>query len=157
MCEKYEEGPLHLSIQKGTVLHVASFYEKTDLVLKLLDQIRTTNKITGLTVRNDIGNTVLHDAAASDLMVGAAREMLSLAPELLVSRNNSGETAVFRAVRFGQIKMFDFLEEKIEERRGEMEEDEWKRICWKEDGTTVLHIAVLFEHFGQLSLFPHLN
>ncbi|XAR65703.1 hypothetical protein NMG60_11009894 [Bertholletia excelsa] len=28
-----------------------------------------------------------------------------------------------------------------------MEEDEWKRIYRREDGTTVLHTAVLYEHF----------
>ncbi|XAR65705.1 hypothetical protein NMG60_11009896 [Bertholletia excelsa] len=158
MCEKLEKGPLHqLSIHKGTVLHVASYYEKKNVVLKLLDQIGNNNRINGLTLVSDVGNTVLHDAAASDQMVEAARKMLCLAPELLVHRNYNDETALFRAVRFGKIQMFDFLEGEIQGRKVQMEEDEWKRIYRREDGTTVLHIAVLFEHFGQRSLSLHLN
>ncbi|XAR65707.1 hypothetical protein NMG60_11009900 [Bertholletia excelsa] len=160
MCEKLEKGPLQpLTVHKGTVLHVASFYQKKNLVLNLLDQIRNNNsRIRELTVHNDVGNTVLHDAAASDQMVEAARKMLCLSPELLVHRNYNDETALFRAVRFGKIDMFNFLEDEIQGRRVKMEEDKWKSIYQREDGTTVLHIAVLYEHFGQRSLsLPKIN
>ncbi|XAR65700.1 hypothetical protein NMG60_11009891 [Bertholletia excelsa] len=155
MCKKLEKGPLQpVSIHKGTALHVASFYEKKNLVLKLLDQIGENNRISGLTIQNDVGNTVLHDAAVSDQMVEAARKMLCLAPELLVHRNYNDETALFCAVRFGKIEMFNFLEKEIQGRKVKLEEDKWESIYWREDGTTVLHIAVLYEHFGQRSLSP---
>ncbi|KAA8526406.1 hypothetical protein F0562_008391 [Nyssa sinensis] len=85
LCGKAEEGPLHkITIQKDTVLHMAVHTEQADLVLELVKAL-PENEDSIIGAVNDGGNTILHEVAISDKLVGAAEEMLRKAPELLDS------------------------------------------------------------------------
>lgn len=92
---------------------------------------------------NDAGNTILHEAATVS-QARVARMMLEKAPQLLNMQNRAGETALFRAAHYGKTETFDFLTEKIVE----YDEGGKKPFLQRKDGTTILHIAILTEHFG---------
>ncbi|GFZ03248.1 hypothetical protein Acr_15g0018560 [Actinidia rufa] len=141
LCKQIPEGPLHTSsIHKDTILHMATYYGKSELALNLLEMLPDSES-DKLTMENDTGNTMLHEAANSDKIVPVAMEMLRKAPKLLGMRNKYGETALFVAARYGQMKMFKFLDK-------QGEEGERKTFYQKKDQTTILHAAIIHGHFG---------
>ncbi|XAR53818.1 hypothetical protein NMG60_11022507 [Bertholletia excelsa] len=167
LCKQIPEGPLHnLTIHNDTVLHMTIYSKQKELVLDLLREL-TEGHAQDMAIKNDLGNTILHEAATSNRIVPAAVEMLRKAPELLTMKNKRGETAIFRAARYGKKEMFDFLNgegKKVLPREEDTEDevDVGKKNAYyvREDKTTILHIAVLSEHF-ELALsiakeHPHL-
>ncbi|XP_052180375.1 protein ACCELERATED CELL DEATH 6-like [Diospyros lotus] len=157
LCERIPEGgPLYpLTIHNDTVLHMATYSKQENLVLCLLDKLPQSQN-GKMDAKNDIGNTILHEAATSSKSVLAARAMLGRAPYLLEMRNQRGETALFRAARYGKMEMFQFLDEQVKESFKSKEEEKvdkelfekaLKEMYVREDKTTVLHICVLTEHF----------
>ncbi|KAL7244286.1 hypothetical protein ACSBR1_016511 [Camellia fascicularis] len=94
LCKQVQKGPLHeLTIHHDTVLHMATYAKQAELVLSLLREVLETENHM-LAAKNDVGNTILHDAATSNKLIPAAREMLRRVPALLHERNRSGETAL---------------------------------------------------------------
>lgn len=73
--------------------------------------------------------------------------MLLKALHLLSARNRQGETALFRAARYGKNRMFEFLDGEII-RMFQTEED-CKAFHVAKDTTTILHVSVLTEHYGK--------
>ncbi|XP_052184033.1 uncharacterized protein LOC127796032 isoform X3 [Diospyros lotus] len=156
LCERVPEGPLYpLTIHNDTVLHMATYSKQENLVLRLLDKLPQSQN-GKMDAKNDIGNTILHEAATSSKIVPAARAMLGRAPYLLEMRNERGETALFRAARYGKMEMFRFLDEQVKESFKSKEEEKvdkelfekaLKEMYVRDDKTTVLHICVLTEHF----------
>ncbi|RVX08104.1 hypothetical protein CK203_014661 [Vitis vinifera] len=98
--------------------------------------------------KNNDGNTMLHEVATSDAMKDVAEELLTRDSDLLIASNDSGETPIFCAARYGQTEMFEFLAEKM----GLTEEgpEDYKPYLRRKDGTTVLHISIATECFGEL-------
>ena len=82
-------------------------------------------------------------------MIEVAIEILKRAPELLTARNVLGETPLFRAVRYGKDEMFDLLVGELDRRKSENEEGR-KDCLRRNDGTTILHILIFSENFGEL-------
>ncbi|XP_057513280.1 protein ACCELERATED CELL DEATH 6-like isoform X1 [Actinidia eriantha] len=148
LCKQIPEGPLHiLSIHKDSVLHMATYYGKRELALNLLEMLRNSES-DKLTMQNDTGNTMLHEAANSDETIPVAMEMLRKDPKLLGMRNKYGETALFCAARYGQTKMFKFLDIEVDSIfAGEGQEEERKSFYQKKDKTTILHATILTGHF----------
>ncbi|KAG6695436.1 hypothetical protein I3842_09G097100 [Carya illinoinensis] len=72
-------------------------------------------------------------------------------------RNHLGETALFRSVRYGNKKIFNFLAEKID---GYKEDHTKQLFLQRSDKTTILHVAILAQHFDLAhdiaSKFEHL-
>ncbi|KAJ9702194.1 hypothetical protein PVL29_004100 [Vitis rotundifolia] len=157
LCGKTAEGPLHkMTIHKDTVIHVACDAKRSDLVLKLLEVLPKDHDPRLLTVKNDVENTILHEAATDSCLLPAAEEMLRRAPELLTKRNVYGEIPLFCAARNGEKKMFKFLVGEVE-KRGPNEEEYLKGIFQRKDATTILHITILAEHYdlGKLIATKH--
>ncbi|KAA8524442.1 hypothetical protein F0562_010834 [Nyssa sinensis] len=144
LCRKFPKGPLcKITIHDDTVLHMAIYSEQSELVLDLLKEL-PENHFHRLTKKNKVGNTILHEAATSDKLVGAAAEVLSRAPELLEIENNYTETALFRAARYGKIRMFKFLEGEVNRRfTGQAD----RRFYQRQDGATILHASILASHY----------
>ena len=143
LCEEVEERGLHiLTIHDDTVLQVASYAKKHDLVLKLLEELPDRH-LDKLTRQNHIGNTILHEAAISNDSIDVAKKVLQKAPGLLCMRNQLGETALFRSVRYGNQVLFNFLAKKIADYDGNQ-----KFFLQRKDKTTILHLAILAQHFG---------
>ncbi|KAI3498963.1 hypothetical protein L1887_34752 [Cichorium endivia] len=145
LCGSIPKGPLHaLTIHQDTVLHMATYSKQSYLVMELL------NLVPGvyyhkLTCQNDVGNTMLHEAATSDRIVPAAMEMLRRAPTLLSMPNRRGETPIFRAARYGKNSMYDFLD--AEMHKTIQSDADLRSFHFRDDKTSILHISILTEHY----------
>ena len=147
VCRELPEGPLQrISIYNDTVLHMATHSKQKDLVLKLLNMLPADRQLSDF--KNNDGNTMLHEVATSDAMKDVAEELLTRDSDLLIASNDSGETPIFCAARYGQTEMFKFLAGKM----GLTKEgpEDYKPYLRRKDGTTVLHISIATECFGEL-------
>ncbi|KAA8515559.1 hypothetical protein F0562_018830 [Nyssa sinensis] len=143
LCKQIPDGPFHeVTIHKDTVLHMATYSKQIGLVIGLLSKFSDDGR-EKLTIVNDVGNTILHEAATTNKILPAAEKMLELAPELLTMRNVRGETALFRAAHYGKTEIFEFLAKEMDK----LSESDRKLCLQRGDDTTILHIAVLAEHF----------
>ncbi|KAK3017726.1 hypothetical protein RJ639_003082 [Escallonia herrerae] len=144
LCQDILDGPLHvLTIHGDTVLHMATYTKQEDLVCNLLKL--SEHHSDKLMHRNVIGNTVLHEAAISD-RTAAAKIMLRMAPNLLSARNDNGETALFRAARYGKKTMFKFLDSEVN-KKAKLSESDLMAFHQRDDMTTILHMTILCDHF----------
>ncbi|CAI9279908.1 unnamed protein product [Lactuca saligna] len=145
LCDGIPKGPLHaLTIHHDTVLHMATYSKQSYLVMELLNMVREVY-YHKLTCQNDVGNTVLHEAATSDRIVPAAMEMLRRAPTLLSMPNRRGETPIFRAARYGKNRMYDFLD--AEMHKTIQSDADLRSFHFRDDKTSILHISILTEHY----------
>ena len=84
-------------------------------------------------------------------MEDAAAELLRRDHNLLISRNELGEKPIFCAARFGRTRMFLFLGNEMELKKISPEDS--KAHLQRNDGTTVLHVSIATECFGEFYLF----
>ncbi|KAL9416217.1 hypothetical protein AB3S75_039416 [Citrus x aurantiifolia] len=143
LCRKVPDHALYVfTIHDDTVLHMATYTKKSDLVIKLLDEL-PDQSLDKITRQNKAGNTILHETATSNHALPVADKVLRKAPGLLGMRNNNGETALLRAARYGKVDIFNFLAGKISGY------DHATRLPFlhRNDKTNVLHIAILSLHF----------
>ncbi|KAM3701917.1 hypothetical protein ACJW31_05G212300 [Castanea mollissima] len=141
LCADMEDHALHiLTIHEDTVLHKAAYSKQADLVLSLLKGLPSCHD-NNLGRKNRSGNTILHEAATLDhrSSVKVAEEMIKRDQKLLRIRNELGETPLFRAARYGKTEIFNFLAD---------EEKDTQQSVQRNDKTTILHIAILSQHFG---------
>ncbi|RVW83472.1 hypothetical protein CK203_051730 [Vitis vinifera] len=146
LCCSHREGPLQrISVYNDTVLHMASRFKRSKLVRDLLEMLPKDCNHELADTENNAGSNILHEVAASDTMIDVAELMLKRDPELLIARNDLGETPIFCAARYGQTEMFKFLagEMKLMERNPE----DGKHYLQRNDRTTVLHISIFTECF----------
>ena len=147
ICRELPDGPFHiLTIHSDSVLYIASCYKRNNLVLQLISQL-SQEQYDKLTSKNEAGNTILHATATNNKTVGAAAEMLRLAPSLLTMTDKHGETALFHAARYGKTKIFNFLEEQVI--RNYPTEENLRTFLLKDNTATILHVALHSENFGK--------
>ncbi|KAK9185947.1 hypothetical protein WN943_026306 [Citrus x changshan-huyou] len=109
LCRKVPDHSLCVfTIYDDTVLHVAAYTKKSDLVMKLLDEL-PDQSLDKMTRQNKAGNTILHETASSNHALPVADKLFRKAPGLLGMRNNNGGTALLRAAHNGKIEIFNFL------------------------------------------------
>ena len=149
------EDPLQTisNIYDNTFLHLAIRFKQKDMVEELLMKLLPREGNSPLwNIKNKEGNTILHELACSDSMKNLAQEALKICKdkdsELLTARNELGETPIFCAARHGQTEMFQFLAEEMN--LNKRSEDEVKHHLQRRDNTTVLHISITTECFGEL-------
>ncbi|GAY32066.1 hypothetical protein CUMW_273190 [Citrus unshiu] len=143
VCRKIPDHALHvLTVHDDTVLHMATYFKRDDLALKLLDEIPELY-IHKMTRQNKAGNTVLHATATSSRALPVADKLLRKAPGLLGMRNNNGETALFRSARYGKADIFNFLAGKI----AGYDQPSKQPFLQRNDQSTVLHMAIISQHF----------
>ncbi|PWA49691.1 Ankyrin repeat-containing protein [Artemisia annua] len=147
ICRELPDGPFHiLTIHNDSVLHIACYYKRDNLVLQLINQL-PHDQHNKLTIKNGAGNTLLHATATNNKTVGAAMKMLPLAPSLLTMTDNNGETALFRAARYGKTKIFCFLEEQVSQKSLNEDTDLRRTFFFRDDKATILHVAIHSENF----------
>lgn len=121
-----------------------------EFLLKLLINECTESSLlcAALNVQKNRGNTVFHEVAASGNL-DAAKHFLQLEdivqskPEyqcVLKIENKLGQTPLYRAAAFRQMKVVEYLASEMEDM-----ELHFKR---KRDKISILHIAVIGQHFG---------
>ncbi|KAJ9679556.1 hypothetical protein PVL29_021467 [Vitis rotundifolia] len=136
VCQALPEGPLQrVCANNDTVLHMAARSEQSDLVPELLELLPGDRSHRLVDIKNNAGDTILHEVATSDNMIGG----------LLFEKNYSGEMPIFCAARYGQILMFIFLADKMKLKKRSSEEG--KPHLQRNDRTTVLHISIVTECF----------
>ncbi|RVX08048.1 hypothetical protein CK203_014687 [Vitis vinifera] len=136
----------------NTFLHLAIRFKQKDLVNELLQKLTADGCHPLSNIKNDEGNTILHQLASSNTMKDVAEKMVERYqvedPMLLIARNDLGETPIFGAARYGQIEMFKFLAVNMD--LNNRSAREVKRHLRRDDKRTVLHISVTTECFGEL-------
>ncbi|KAK9065253.1 hypothetical protein SSX86_016636 [Deinandra increscens subsp. villosa] len=144
ICAGLTKGPLHtVTIHEDTVIHIATYHKKTDLVLQLLNMVPHCDSHK-LTWQNSSGSTILHETGTNNRMVDAAREMLRRAPMLLNMINKEGETALFYAARHGKTKPFKFLHDEVTRAN---QGPDLKIFLVRDDKSTILHLAILSKNY----------
>ena len=146
-CEEVDEHGLHiLTILDNTVLHMANYANKSELVLRLLQEL-PNHHLDKLGRQNQLGDTILYMTAISnDKTHEVARKLLEKAPGLLCMHSNLGETALFWSVRYDNKEMFHYFAKNI---LGYEYENQILFIQ-RTDKTAILHIAILSKNFRQL-------
>ncbi|KAH7561037.1 hypothetical protein ACOSP7_016419 [Xanthoceras sorbifolium] len=143
LCRKVPDHALHiLTVHDDTVIHMAVYSKKSDLVLKLLDELPDMY-LDKMTRQNQAGNTILHETATSNHALPVADKVLRTAPGLLGMRNNNGETALFRSARYGKSEIFNFLAGKL----SGYDQASKMPFLQRTDKTSVLHMSILAEHY----------
>ena len=146
-----------LTACRDTIFHIAAYIGSEEVLQVLVKMVPQSKKRELLKMKNIHGNTILHEVAtttnlkAADVLI---RELLfSDGPlnhendirereEILADRNKLGETPLFRAAEYGNKMMVMYLAREIE-RVGNLH-NHFKR----NDGISILHIAVIGQHFG---------
>ena len=130
LIRKSEDTALHIAVSNGQTNHA-------------LNMVDTIDKDLLKRIRNAKGNTPLHLAAVhGDMKI--CEKMVSTNPDLMGVRNKDGETPIFLAARHGQSKIFFYLHEEFRIN------DEYLR---RDDGDTILHVAISGEFYSKYSLF----
>ncbi|KAK8575445.1 hypothetical protein V6N13_033314 [Hibiscus sabdariffa] len=145
-----------VTVCRDTVFHVAAYRGSEEMLEMLVKLVPPTRKRELLKMKNIYGNTILHEVVttanirAADLLI---RELLfSDGPlnhenyvrereEILADRNKLGETPLFRAAEYGNKMMVVYMAREIE-RVGNLHQH-----YTRDDGVSILHIAVIGQHF----------
>ncbi|XVF27959.1 hypothetical protein REPUB_Repub14bG0154000 [Reevesia pubescens] len=146
-----------ITASKDTVFHIAAYKGSVEVLQVLLEMVPPSRKRDVLKVKNIHGNTILHEVAATEHVKAAEFLVRTLLlpdgssvihekdirerEDILADQNNLGETPFYRAAAFGSTKMVIYLAKEIEE-VGTLHYH-FKR----NDGTSILHIAVSFQKF----------
>ncbi|XP_068650680.1 uncharacterized protein [Aristolochia californica] len=151
--EKYRTNPqahfTRITNSAHTALHFAVSEGQTEVVKQLTKVV--TVEI--LWLPNDRGNTPLHLAAAHGIA-----EMcfcfLNVDVQLVGARNGDGETPLFLAALHGKSKAFFAIHSKLQNG------DDGLFYCRRDDGNTILHVAIMGEFFELaftiMRLYPQL-
>ncbi|GMI77499.1 hypothetical protein like AT3G18670 [Hibiscus trionum] len=151
----YENNPdalFHrINACRDTIFHIAAYNGCLVSLQVLLKMVPQSRKRELMKIKNSFGNTILHEVAtttnvrAADLLI---RELLVFhendirqREEILAARNKLGETPLFRAAEYSNKTMVVYLTREIE-RAGNLL-SHYKR----NDGTSILHIAVIGQNF----------
>ncbi|KAL5539260.1 hypothetical protein UlMin_044389 [Ulmus minor] len=158
VAEIYEKNPsahtLKINSSGETALHLAisdpehnnkvnNVYELVRHIKKLEDRLEVLN------LQTEKGNTLLHSAAATSQSgkvckllidsVGGVKNKNAL--ELVHNRCKKGETPLFKAVRYGRLGSFFFLHSIVANTVEDLS------IFVRNDGQSILHEAIIMEHF----------
>ena len=144
-----------MSVDSDTPFHIAAYSGRKELLQYLCEKLKPSNSIVkALSQKNNHGNNTFHEVAttniveAADFLVRELRkarhdESDDLINNLLKDRNKLGETPLYRAAALGHTKMAKFLAKFV---------DDISRHFQRDDGVSILHLAVLGQHFGISSL-----
>ncbi|KAG4142934.1 hypothetical protein ERO13_D06G158100v2 [Gossypium hirsutum] len=146
-----------ITVCGDTMFHVAAYRGSEAMLQTLVELVPQTKRREVLKMKNVYGNTVLHElvttakAEAADLLMkevlfsdGLNREdYIREREEILEDRNKLGETPLFRAVEYGNMSMVKYLATQIEGMGGNLH----RHYTRDHDGLSILHIAVIGQHF----------
>lgn len=125
-----------MTTKDDTVLHVAGLAGRKDVLYFLISLIEDRD---ALTVENNRGNTPLHEVAASGNL-DAAKLLVEYYGALVKIKNHLGETPLYRAAAFGHTNLVKYLANQVG--------DDIEQHFQRNDLVSILHIAVLGQHFG---------
>ncbi|XP_021818275.1 NF-kappa-B inhibitor delta-like [Prunus avium] len=129
-----------MTTKYDTVLHVAGLAGRKDVLDLLIPLLEDRDT---LIMENNRGNTPLHEVAASGNLDAAKLfvESRYAIPAYGEIKNHLGETPLYRAASFGHTNLVQYLATQV---RDDTEQQHFQR----DDQVSILHIAVLGQHFG---------
>lgn len=163
-----------MTVGRDTAFHLAASCcskSQAKRILEMLINILTTSYDKRRTLRkpNNTGNNTLHDVSlsgsveAAEYLVSNFNEPVGLEGEVIISndeendalplletRNDLGETSLFRAAVLGHTDLVKFYARKLEE---DNPDNLWRHF-YRKDKMFILHMAVIGQRFG-LSLKMH--
>ena len=139
-----------MTVEEDTAFHIAAYSEEKELLQHLVKLLPASSLFEALNKKNTHGNNTFHEVAATDgvetadFLVTRLQEVCGpdegTLEDLLKAENNLGETPIYRAVAHGQTKMAKYLATKV----GDLSSHFRRR----KDKMSILHIAVIGQHFG---------
>lgn len=115
--ENKEELFEHFDMFGNTAIHAVARLGNSKLLKELLEMLSETEQKVALRKPNDEGNTILHEAIFGrtkqyfeivDIIMNFDQKRQNEEP-LLEIENNTGETPMFRAARFGNLRMLKHI------------------------------------------------
>ncbi|CAN6683070.1 unnamed protein product [Malus baccata var. baccata] len=158
--EFFKHDPVHLfskiTMDEGTVFHLAASCSSKSQGKTLLEMLinicgrypSASDVRSALMGENNAGNNTLHEVSmtgnkeAAMYLVNIA-DQANCALQLLKTRNSSGETSLFKAAAYGFTDLVKFYVGKLENYD---RDNLWKHFH-RSDKTSILHIAVVAQHF----------
>nr|POE99674.1 hypothetical protein CFP56_19003 [Quercus suber] len=148
--ENHEQLCSQMTVEKDTAFHIAAYSEGKELLQHLVELLPPTSSLfEALNKKNQHGNNTFHEVATTDGVETAdflVKELQKVCrpgegklEDLLKAENNLGETPIYRAVAHGQTKMAKYLATKVKDLSSHFR---------RKDKMTILHIAVIGQHFG---------
>ena len=131
-----------------SAIHIAAAMENPQLIQKFLERLTPETRLGVLKQMDEFGNTGLHEAAVvenydvASILVDFSRKSGDAHENLLRVRNRLGETPVYRAAALGKTKLLQILTEQFC--------DSSYHFHSGKDDKTVLHMAILGQHFGNI-------
>ncbi|KAG9451777.1 hypothetical protein H6P81_004681 [Aristolochia fimbriata] len=134
-----------ITSSEDTIVHFAVIERRRADVKALIDVLETLDQRRDiLLLKNKSGSTPLHLAAAQGDWEMCEVLASVAAKDLIASRNADGETPLFVAALHGKMEPFFVLLNKLREDNEIEQIDHYIR---RNDGNTILHVAILGEHF----------
>ncbi|KAM3202335.1 putative protein isoform X1 [Capsicum annuum] len=143
-----EEGASPIDNRDDTILHFIAIHGNASALKLLIEERPVSNQ--DLRIKNNNGNTVLHEAARFGRLE-IVKVLVSLDSEIVLERNNKGETPIYVAAANGEKDVFSLLAD--------------NNLCdeftmTRDDGSTILHAAVSHECYyfaiQLLKMYPEL-
>lgn len=124
-----------------TLLHLAVFEGETKAAIEMVDTISNSDTSKILGYENATGDTALHIAAAMGNCI-VCECMILTNPRIIRHRNRNGETPIFLAAFHGKRFTFRSLRRFL---------DHDYNLFRRQDGNSVLHAAIMGEHFRKFN------
>uniref|UniRef100_A0A6N2NKM8 Uncharacterized protein n=1 Tax=Salix viminalis TaxID=40686 RepID=A0A6N2NKM8_SALVM len=150
---RYLVAPVTFTSDTG--LHLA-VHSNTEKPLKDLLEIMEGIESFLPNSKNKFGNTVLHEATIYG-NYEAAGLLVRLCPDLLMEKNNDGETPLFTAASFGEAEIVKFLFRSEPERRVNGKSSLLEIHHQRGDGLSILSAAIIRQHFETALLLLDLD
>lgn len=132
-----EDNAFHLAVSRGN----------PQLVKRLLGKVSPTSRLKALLRKNVFGFTALHKVANANpkVCVELARELVQSLQgndiqKTLISRNNLGETPLYKAAAIGQTNLLQYWAYYV---------DDLSAHFHRYDRISILHIAIVGQNFGK--------
>ncbi|GAY65934.1 hypothetical protein CUMW_244860 [Citrus unshiu] len=119
--------------------------EDPRLIQEFLERLTPETRLGVLKQTDEFGNTGLHEAAVVEnydvarILVDLSRKSGDAYKGLVETKNRLGETPVYRAAALGKTKVLQMLTEQVGDLRCHFDREK--------DDMTILHMAVLSQHF----------
>ncbi|XP_062017875.1 uncharacterized protein LOC133734257 [Rosa rugosa] len=140
------------TVHDDTILHLAINMGQQDIAKEIVKRCSGGSNDKLLMKKNALGNTVLHEAAATS-MTSLVEELLRKASDLLSISNNKNEMPLYTAAYYGQTEMFKLLADEVDKNQsGNLDLDLHLRPRGRKTNpnkvrTTILHAAIHAEFF----------
>ena len=140
VCKGARQLVLPINNSGETALHLAVYSGKEEPLKTILEQVMEENYTEHW--KSSAENTPLHEAATAGNL-DAFKLLVEFRKEDLLELNSRGETPLYRAAKYGQLQIVEYILNECEDYYSRSPRN------WMGDGTTpIIHEAIQSENFG---------